>query len=429
MKKAVKFFPSLKHGFANKRYVSTSINIPPLSSFMPPFETRHPSEIKVGIGLSGGVDSAVSAYILREHGFNVTGIFMINWSEHINGNDKGVCYENELSDVRDLCSTNGLNIPLKLIRFDDNYFNRIFVDFISELSFGQTTPNPDALCSKLIAFGELHRFALTELECDYVATGHYAAIKWERTDGEYFPHLQQSKERRFDQSYFLSQIAYESLLDGRHLFPIGNFYKSKGEQIRAMPIGNERISEKASSTGLCYVESEEKFGVFLQRFIDWNCGKILDCFGRCIGRHRGLPFYTIGQRVKFDEDCFNKLGCDFYIRRSVKLYVLDKDSWRNELIVASLSHSALFNEIIVAKDWNFLMREPGAIGKRLSAQFRFRDKDALFGGVVQFDNEFRFGCIHLSDGAVRAATPGQIVACYDDNGVCIASAVIHSIKR
>eukprot|EP01084_Bolivina_argentea_P102302 183279_1 len=131
------------NGVLNRR--NFCVDIAPLYTILPPFENRHPSEISIGIGLSGGVDSTTSAYILKHHGFNVVGIFMINWNDY--SNDNGICYEKELNDVRDLCSKNKLDIPLKLIEFDDNYFNHIFVDFINDLSSGYFTPNPDANCA------------------------------------------------------------------------------------------------------------------------------------------------------------------------------------------------------------------------------------------------------------------------------------------
>merc|ERR1712129_340916 len=189
------------------------------------------------------------------------------------------------------------------------YFNQIFVEYINELSIGQSTPNPDAQCSAKISFGKLQKYAIDECECDYVATGHYAAIRWDNQLR--IPFLCQSKERCYDQSYFLSRIPFEALLCGRHLFPIGNWYTQKDEQIRRIAreciASNERISSKPSSTGLCYVQSSNAFASFLHDFIDYNYGQIIDCFGRIIGQHKGLSFYTLGQRVKFDKDLFNNL--------------------------------------------------------------------------------------------------------------------------
>ena len=382
-------------------------------------------------------DSVASALILREHGFNVVGLFMMNWNPYIEAVG-GHCSESELSAVRSLCGPKGLDVPLKLIGFDGDYFNAVFVDFIESLSAGFCTPNPDSHCARRIAFGELHRFADT-LNLDYVATGHYASTQWTETPHGYRPSLKQSAERRYDQSYFLSRIDREALR--RHLFPIGAHFKSKQQEVRSVVARHfgSKFAAKRSSTGLCYVDGsgvDGSFRSFMGQFVDRNVGVIVDAFGRTLGLHNGLWLWTIGQRLKADEPedgrhRFNRLAFTLYIARNVALYVLDKDAVRNELVVATECHSKLNNEHIVGWKWNWLCDQ----GQRQSngdivGRFRFRDKDALIPGVVRFDRERPdFGHIHLTQGAVRAATPGQVVAMYDDDDICICSALIHSVRR
>lgn len=399
---------------------------------MPPFETRKPSEITVGIGLSGGVDSAASANILREHGFNVVGLCMMNWNPYIEWNGTHCSAESELSVVRKLCSRH-LDIPLKVIEFDDEYFNDVLVDFIESLSMGFCTPNPDTQCARRIAFGALHHFAFNELSIDFVATGHYASTQWTVDSKEpngYRPSLRQSAERRYDQSYFLSRIDPQALY--RHLFPIGSHFKEKKGEIRslvAQHFGDE-FASKRSSTGLCYVDGVD-FKSFLSQFVDCNEGDIVDSFGRTLGRHKGLSFWTIGQRLSVDQQeyhRFNRLAVRWFVSRNVTLYVLDKNVVRNQLIVATECHSKLFNDHIIGFRWNVLSDNHFEPNGEIDGHFRFRDKDDLLPGFVRFDEEFPdFGHIHLTHDSVRAATPGQIVAMYDDDGVCIASAIVYSV--
>ncbi len=404
---------------------------------MPPFERRKPSDICVGVGLSGGVDSAASALVLREHGFNVVGLFMMNWNPYIEAAGVG-CADSELSAVRSLCGPKGLDIPLQLIEFDDEYFNSVFVQFVESLSAGFCTPNPDSHCARRIAFGQLHQ---STLDMDYVATGHYASTHWTAAG---YPLLMRSAERRYDQSYFLSRIDREALY--RHLFPIGGHFKSKQKEVRSVVARHfgTQFAAKRSSTGLCYVDGAgdgvdgSSFTRFMGQFVDCNVGAIVDAFGRTLGQHNGLWLWTIGQRLRADEPedgrhRFNQLAFTLYIARNVALYVLDKDVARNQLVVATECHSKLHNQHIVGWQWNWLCDDAvDAVQSNgdIAGWFRFRDKDALFPGVVRFDRERPdFGHIHLTESAVRAATPGQVVAMYGDNDICMASAIIQSVRK
>ena len=416
--------------------------IPPLNTFLPPFENRKPPEISVGVGLSGGVDSCVTAYILKQYGFNLTAIFMINWNQKDYDNNtnniknKDYCYESELNDVRDLCSKNKLNIPLKIIKFDNDYYNKIFTNYINDLSSGYFTPNPDANCSKFISFGKLHEYIKNNLNCDFIATGHWASIKWikQNNDNEYIPYLKESKEIKFDQTYFLSRINCNCLYN--HIFPIGNYYTNKKEQIRIIANeyikNNDKISNKRSSTGMCYV-GPINHSQFLNKYIDHNFGEIIDCYGRKLGKHKGLSFYTIGQKLKYDDkyDIFNKLCNEYYIKQNIMLYVLDKDIKLNQLIVTTYSHDLFLNNYIIGYKWNWLINTDNIKNdKIIYGKFRFRDKDILLDGYLKFSNDINdeFGHIYLiNNNYVRAATPGQLVVMYNNHNICIASALIHSI--
>ena len=385
--------------------------LPPLSSFLPPYETRRPSEISVGIALSGGVGSATSAAILREHGFNLTGLFMVNWSERAEDGDGAHCYESELRDVRALCSASSLSIPLKILSLESAYLgdvDSVLVRSLCALSTGFATPNPDALCAAHIGFDALHRRALDDLGLDYVASGHYAATHWRRTHGDalWEPFLRMSAERRFDQSYFASRMPRRALR--RHLFPIGAHFQSKADVRCAARHSafhvSDRVCGKRSSTGLCYVDGDgagDDFARFVSRFVAANPGGIVDACGRRLGAHLGLFVFTLGQRLDGGRQqvTLHRVCAELYVRRNRSLFVLDKDVARNELVVASECHAALCNGHVVGEHWNWLQRQGDGDEERalrLWGRFRFRDKDRLFAGHLDFaPRQRRFGHVHI----------------------------------
>lgn len=456
--------------FCTKRqFCSTNIAnnciIPDLSSYLPPFEYRHPSEMKIGVGLSGGIDSSAVAYIVKKcHGFGeVIAIWMSNWREENHMSNYSCSQERELNDIRQFCQY--LEIPLKIIDFSDEYYRNIFAPYIELLSDGYFTPNPDTICARMLTFDALHNYARNELNLDYICTGHYAQIEWRikkqsMSYFEYQPFLHQSNAQLNNQTYFLSRIDSQSLY--YHLFPIGSFF-NKNEQTRKLMTkmndskkSNEllnKLSQKPSSDGLCYanysnIESKNnrklQFKSFLSQFVDkvsmdditFSNHKILDIYGRKIGLHFGLAFYTIGEKLSVDKiACFMDCKKGKNQRRNknvfgmhLQLYVIAKRVKYNELIVVvnDANHCSLNrNRNIIVFEWHWISKYNENNEKFIFVEGKFccRYLDKLFDGCACINNDTGFANINLTQGSVRAVTPGQVIAFYVGK-CCVASAII-----
>lgn len=354
----------------------------------------------VVIGLSGGVDSSVSAALLKEQGANVHGLFMKNWEE-----DDTATYcsaEADLNDVRSVCRT--LDIPLHTMNFSEEYWERVFSLFLEEYRAGRT-PNPDVLCNKEIKFKAFLEHAL-KLGADYIATGHYTQNAFCNTSGLYS--LQRGEDNNKDQSYFLYTLTQEALKHS--LFPIGHLQKPEVRKIAERY--NLITHNKKDSTGICFV-GERKFKTFLQEFLLNQPGEIQTIDGTSVGKHDGLMYYTLGQRQGlyigglrgFDEKPW---------------YVVAKDLTQNILIVTQdQSHDWHFSTKVYANETHWVKGEPPAQSFKATAKVRYRQPDQAC-LVTIIDNN------HIDitfDSPQRAVTPGQSVVLYQDKH-CLGGGII-----
>ena len=343
---------------------------------------------RVVAGISGGVDSSVAAWLLKEQGFEVIGLFMKNWEED---DDKEYCGAAEdLAVAEEICERIG--IPLQTVNFSHEYWERVFGIFLNEYRAGRT-PNPDVLCNREIKFCEFLDFATT-LGAEFIATGHYARVQ---QDGA-LTQLLKGADPEKDQSYFLHQVSQSAL--ARTLFPVGDLQKTEVRaQARSLGLPN---SERKDSTGICFI-GERRFKDFLARYLPPEPGEIRTLNEESIGQHDGLWFYTLGQRHGLD---IGGAGAPWYVAA--------KDMSTNILyVVQGHDHPALLRHTIQAI-------KPHWIGGYLpdtplvcSAKIRYRQSDQPCRLL-----QCKTNSIEVSfQGAQRAVTPGQSVVLYTGNVV------------
>jgi tRNA-specific 2-thiouridylase len=356
------------------------------------------ADSSVIVGVSGGVDSAVSLTLLKQAGFSVRAVFMKNWEED---DDENYCAAAEdLEDARRVCER--LGVTLHTVNLSAEYWDNVFSRFLEVYRRGET-PNPDVLCNREIKFRAFLDFA-TDLGADVIATGHYARI--EASNGRY--RLLKGRDQLKDQSYFLC-LLHQSQLE-RAVFPLGALAKGEVRQL-ARRFGLHNHARK-DSTGVCFI-GERPFKSFLERYIPRNPGPILSVEGHRLGSHDGLMFYTIGQRQ----------GLGIGGRRhgdGSAWYVAAKDSQRNALLVAQgREHPALYADSLEAGEVHWISGFPPALPLRCQAKIRFRQPEQAcsvepaFGGRVLV--RFRQ--------AQWAAAPGQTVAFYSGEE-CLGGATI-----
>ncbi len=356
---------------------------------------------KIIVGMSGGVDSSVAAYLLQKQGFEVEGLFMKNW-EH---DDKpGFCAAaKDLADAEAVCDT--LDIPLHQVNFSETYWNQVFEHVLSEYERGRT-PNPDVLCNKEIKFKCFLKHAL-DLGADAIATGHYA-----RVDDQH--RLCKPKDRDKDQTYFLHAIQPEVLK--QVYFPIGDYLKP---QIREIAKGlNLQTHAKKDSTGLCFI-GERPFKEFLNEFMLATPGPIHSTTGDVLGQHDGLMFYTIGQRQGLN------IGG---VRNTIDApwYVVDKQLEDNILVVAQGSeHPMLYANGLLCGPIHWLEPQQEAdFPKTCFAKTRYRQAEQACMISPKADN----GHVIMFSSPQRAITVGQYIVFYDKN-VCLGGAIIEDVIR
>ncbi|WP_422487311.1 tRNA 2-thiouridine(34) synthase MnmA [Gudongella sp. DL1XJH-153] len=355
---------------------------------------------KVILGMSGGVDSSVSALLLKKAGYDVVGLFMKNWNEK--GPD-GVCTSaQDAEDARRVATE--LGFPCYTINFEKEYWDRVFSYFLEEYKKGRT-PNPDVMCNQEIKFNAFLDYAL-KLDADYIAMGHYAQV--EERDGDYL--LLRGKDNNKDQSYFLSRIGQKAL--SRTLFPIGHLEKSEVREIAQEH--NLYTAAKKDSTGICFI-GERDFDEFLDRYLLSKPGEIIDVEGDVVGEHTGLIHYTLGQRKGIGIGGVGTGEPWFVVGKSLK---------NNKLYVAQGSqHPALFSTSLVGEDPSWIVEREPDLPLKCTAKFRYRQKDIPV-TVHKSDD----GTLHVVyDEPVKAVTPGQIAVFYQEE-VCLGSAIIKSIK-
>ncbi len=353
----------------------------------------------VVIGMSGGVDSAVSAYLLQRQGYNVIALFMHNWEEE----DDGVCTaEQDFEDVKRV--SDRLGIAYYSVNFAKAYRERVFSYFLDEYRKGRT-PNPDVLCNREIKFGPFIDYAKA-LGADFVATGHYCGI--EHVNGAHY--LLKAKDQNKDQTYFLNQLSQKQLENV--IFPLADLTKTEVRQI-AEELGLVNAAKK-DSTGICFI-GERNFRKFLQQYLPNQAGEIVDIHGNHVGEHIGLMYYTLGQR--------RGLGLGGSKEGDGRWFVAEKDMQHNRLVVSHGDESVLMSNALVASGVNFIPVAP-AEKFRCRAKFRYRQSEQdvevslLDGGKIKVDF-----CQPQ-----RAVTPGQFVVLYDDRR-CLGGATIDEVFR
>lgn len=358
--------------------------------------------MKIVIGMSGGVDSSVAAYLLKKEGYEVIGLFMRNWDASVNNDILGnptlnnnICpQEQDYNDA--LAVSNELGIPLHRIDFVKEYWDYVFTYFLDELKKGRT-PNPDIMCNKYIKF-DLFIKEAKRLGADYIATGHYARIK----DGYLLRGIDDNK----DQTYFLSQLTKEQLKNV--LFPVGNIVK---DEVRK--IADElklTTAKKKDSTGICFI-GERNFKRFLENYLPNKEGDIINIETKqVLGKHIGLMYYTIGQRRGLD------VG-----GTSDKLFVVGKDLNKNILYVCEgEDNEYLLSDSCIVEQVNF---NCDLRPTECSAKFRYRQKDNPV-SIEYLDN----GELLVRYKNVKSVTPGQACVFYQDEK-CLGGGIIKEVRK
>lgn len=359
---------------------------------------------RVVVGLSGGVDSAVSAWLLKQQGHEVVGLFMKNWEDD---DDDEYCSSRQ--DFLDAASVaDVIGIEIEHVNFAAEYKDRVFAEFLREYEAGRT-PNPDVLCNAEIKFKAFLDHAL-RLGAGKIATGHYARVR--EADGRH--QLLKGLDASKDQSYFLHRLSQAQL--SRTLFPVGELPKTEVRRIAAeirLP-----VAAKKDSTGICFI-GERPFREFLNRYLAHAPGPILDDRGRTLGEHVGLSFYTLGQRKGIGVGGVKERGAPRGGGAHEPWFVARKDLERNTLyVVQGHDHPWLQSRRLEADDASWIAGAPPAAGS-LAAKTRYRQADApcvLAPGAN--------GTFHLDFGVPQwAVTPGQSAVLYDGE-VCLGGGVI-----
>ncbi len=363
---------------------------------------------KVAVGISGGVDSSVAAYLLKQQGYEVIGVFMKNFDPLFFFDEKmlaaspelktGCHWQTDQEDARAVCQK--LGIPFLIWNFEAEYYQEVMDYFFQEYATGRT-PNPDIVCNKKIKFGVFLNKAKQELGVDYIATGHYARV--EKREAEYL--LLKGVDQNKDQSYFLYAIDQSVL--SQVLFPLGNLNK---EEVRDIA---KRIDlptkDKKDSQGICFV-GEVDMRKFLLANIKPQPGEIVDWdTGQVVGQHQGLFLYTIGQRRGIGQ---GGVGIPYYVAA--------KDLERNILyVVKGAHHPKLFKQEVVVKDVNWISANQPDLPLSCQAKIRYRQADQECQVDIYDDNKL----IVKFNKPQRAVTPGQSLVLYQGD-VCLGGGVI-----
>jgi tRNA-uridine 2-sulfurtransferase len=362
-------------------------------------DNREPKDIRVVVGMSGGVDSSVAALLLKQQGYDVIGIFMKNWDDT---DDTGFCTATEdYNDVIRVC--NQIGIPYYAVNFEKQYWDKVFTYFLEEYKAGRT-PNPDVMCNKEIKFKAFLEHAVN-LGADYLATGHYAQVEYR--DGEY--KMLRGKDENKDQTYFLNQLNQEQL--SKVMFPIGNLEKSRVREIAKE--ANLATATKKDSTGICFI-GERNFKEFLGQYLPAQPGNMETMDGEVKGKHEGLMYHTIGQR--------HGLGIG---GSGEPWFAIGKDLRRNILYVGQGFHNEkLYSDSIIADNVSWVSDREKPAQFTCTAKFRYRQDDNKVTVQLLDDNKVKV----IFDEPIRAVTPGQAVVFYNGDE-CLGGGTIDEVFK
>ncbi len=361
--------------------------------------TNANSNTRVVVGMSGGVDSSVTALLLKEQGYDVVGVFMKNWDDT---DENGVCTATE--DYKDVALVaNKIGVPYYSINFEKEYWDKVFSYFLEEYKSGRT-PNPDVMCNKEIKFKAFLDYAMS-LGADYVATGHYARV---RRDEDGTTHLLRGVDSNKDQTYFLNQLSQDQL--SRVMFPLGEMDKSEVRKIAEE--ADLATARKKDSTGICFI-GEKNFKEFLMNYLPAQPGQMVTEDGDVMGQHDGLMYYTIGQR--------KGLGIGGNGTSNEPWFVIGKNLETNQLIVGQgFTHPHLYATHLTASQFSFTTTQELPETFDCTAKFRYRQTDVKV--TVDWNKEDNTAVVTFDEPA-RAITPGQAIVFYDGD-VCLGGGLI-----
>ncbi|XP_064605086.1 mitochondrial tRNA-specific 2-thiouridylase 1-like [Liolophura sinensis] len=361
---------------------------------------------RIVCGISGGVDSAVAAFLLKQSGHEVHGLYMRNWDV---SDEAGRCTaDQDVEDAKFVCRQ--LQIPFHDVNFVKEYWNDVFSYLIHEYENGRT-PNPDILCNKHIKFDAFLEYACSELKSDAIATGHYARRSNMDADGGV--KLLKAEDTVKDQTLFLSQISQDALR--KTLFPVGGLAKSAVKAI-AVDAGLKKIARKKESMGICFIGSRN-FHSFIEEYLEPRPAKFIDIEdGRIVGFHKGIHYWTLGQ------------ACHIPGQKQ-RYFVADKNIQTHDILVApGTNHPALFTDSFMTGAPHWIHKAPPDLQNlgTVTLDFRFQHKHPLIPCTISRMSALCDSFHVTLSQPMRAITPGQFAVFYSDEE-CLGSAQIETL--